>query len=66
MISDRFEDFTQSLRMFIEQKFRFQELFLNDADEAIGNIELACKSMLDTIFQLQVFILKQRKNIKKA
>lgn len=48
MISDRFEDFSQSLRVFIEQKIRFRELFLIDAGEAIGNVELACKSMLDT------------------
>jgi len=52
VISDRFEDFTQSLRIFIEQKFRFQELFLIDADEAIGNVELACKSILDTFASL--------------
>lgn len=52
MISDRFEDFAQSLRVFIEQKIRFQELFLIDADEAIGNIELACKGMLDTFSSL--------------
>lgn len=52
MISDRFEDFSQSLRVFIEQKFRYQELFLIDADEAIGNIELACKGMLDTFSSL--------------
>ena len=52
MISDRFEDFAQSLRVFIEQKFRFQDLFLIDAGEAIGNVELACKSMLDTFASL--------------
>jgi hypothetical protein len=52
MISERFEDFAQSLRLFIEQKMRFQELFLIDADEAIGNLELACKSMLDTFASL--------------
>jgi hypothetical protein len=48
VISDRFEDFAQSLRIFIEQKFRFQQLFLVDPGEAIGNVELACKGMLDT------------------
>lgn len=52
MISDRFEDFAQSLRIFIEQKFRYQELFLIDADEAVGNVELACKGMLDTFASL--------------
>lgn len=52
MISDRFEDFAQSLRVFIEQKYRFRELFLIDAGEAIGNVELACKSMLDTFSSL--------------
>lgn len=52
MISDRFEYFAQSLRIFIEQKYRYRELFLIDADEAVGNIELACKSMLDTFASL--------------
>lgn len=52
MISDRFEDFAQSLRIFIEQKIRFQQLFLIDAGEAIGNVELACKGMLDTFASL--------------
>lgn len=52
MISDRFEDFSQSLRVFIEQKHRYRELFLVDADEAVGNVELACKSMLDTFASL--------------
>ncbi|KQB95088.1 hypothetical protein AL073_18205 [Loktanella sp. 1ANDIMAR09] len=52
MISDRFEDFAQSLRIFIEQKYRYRELFLIDADEAVGNVELACKSMLDTFASL--------------
>lgn len=52
MISDRFEDFAQSLRVFIEQKYRFRQLFLIDAGEAIGNVELACKSMLDTFSSL--------------
>lgn len=52
MISDRFEDFSQSLRIFIEQKIRYQKLFLIDADEAIGNVELACKGMLDTFASL--------------
>lgn len=52
MISDRFEDFAQSLRVFIEQKFRYRELFLIDANEAIGNVELACKGMLDTFASL--------------
>lgn len=52
MISDRFEDFAQSLRVFIEQKFKFQQLFLIDSGEAIGNVELACKSMLDTFASL--------------
>lgn len=52
MISDRFEDFAQSLRVFIEQKHRYRELFLIDADEAVGNVELACKSMLDTFASL--------------
>ena len=52
MISDRFEDFAQSLRVFIEQKYRYRELFLIDADEAVGNVELACKSMLDTFASL--------------
>lgn len=52
MISDRFEDFVQSLRVFIEQKFRYRELFLVDADEAVGNVELACKGMLDTFASL--------------
>lgn len=52
MISDRFEDFAQALRVFIEQKYRYQELFLIDADEAVGNIELACKGILDTFASL--------------
>ena len=52
MISDRFEDFAQSLRVFIEQKYRYRELFLIDADEAVGNVELACKGMLDTFASL--------------
>ncbi len=52
MITGRFEDFAQSLRVFIEQKYRFQELFLIDSSEAIGNVELACKSMLDTFASL--------------
>lgn len=52
MISDRFEDFAQSLRVFIEQKIRYRELFLIDANEAIGNVELACKGMLDTFASL--------------
>jgi len=52
MISDRFEDFAQSLRVFIEQKIRYQELFMIDADEAVGNVELACKSVLDTFASL--------------
>lgn len=52
VISDRFEDFVQSLRVFIEQKIKYQKLVLIDADEAVGNIELACKSMLDTFASL--------------
>ena len=52
MISDRFEDFAQSLRVFAEQKFKFQQLFLIDAGEAIGNVELACKGMLDAFASL--------------
>jgi hypothetical protein len=52
MISDRFEDFAQSLRIFIEQKYRYRELFLIDPDEAVGNVELACKSVLDTLASL--------------
>ncbi len=52
MISERFEDFAQSLRIFIEQKFKYQELFLIDADEAVGNVELACKGMLDSFASL--------------
>ena len=52
MISDRFDDFSQSLRVFIEQKIKLQGLLLVDADEAVGNIELACKSMLDTFASL--------------
>lgn len=52
MISDRFEDFAQSLRVFIEQKYRYKDLFLIDADEAVGNIELAFKGILDTFASL--------------
>lgn len=48
MISDRFEDFSQSLRILIEQKMRFQQLFLIDKDEAVGNLELAMKGVLDS------------------
>lgn len=52
MISARFEDFCQSLRIFVEQKMRFQDLFLVDAPEAIGNLELGCKGMLDAFHSL--------------
>lgn len=52
MISDRFEDFAQSLRVFIEQKTRFQRLFQIDASEAIGNVELACSNMLNSFASL--------------
>lgn len=52
MISDRFEDFAQSLRVFIEQKAKFQKLLLIDAGEAIGNVEIACKGILDTFASL--------------
>ncbi|WP_310622402.1 hypothetical protein [Flexibacterium corallicola] len=52
MISERFEDFAQSLRVFIEQKYKYQDLFLVDANEAIGNVELACKGILDTFASL--------------
>lgn len=52
MISDRFEDFSQALRVFIEQKLRFPELFLIDAAEAIGNVEHAMKGKLDAFHSL--------------
>lgn len=52
MISDRFEDFSQSLRVFIEQKLRFSHLFPIDAAEAVGNVEHAMKGKLDAFHSL--------------
>lgn len=52
MISDRFEDFAQALRVFIEQKLRFRELFLIDGPEAVGNLEHAIKGILDSFHSL--------------
>lgn len=53
MILDRFEDFAQSLRVFSEQKMRFQHLFLTDPMEAIANVELSIKVMLDCFHSLK-------------
>ena len=52
MISERFEDFAQSLRVFGEQKLRFERLFLIDAMEAVGNVEHAMKGQLDAFHSL--------------
>ncbi len=52
MISDRFEDFSQAIRMFSEAKIEFYELFLVDPNDAVSNIELTVKSMLDAFSSL--------------
>lgn len=52
LISGRFEDFAQALRVFIEQKLRFHKLFLTDGPEAVGNLEHAVKGILDSFHSL--------------
>ena len=52
MISDRFEDFVQSLRVFGERKMGFMKLFVVDAAEAVGNLEHSCAGMLNSFHSL--------------
>lgn len=52
MISNRFEDIAQALRIFGEAKWRFNSLFLVDKAEAIGNVEQAISALLNSIHGL--------------
>lgn len=52
MISKRFESLSQALRIFAEQRFRFNQLFLIDAPEAVGNLDHAVESILNAFHGL--------------
>lgn len=53
MINHRFEDFAQCFRFFAEQKERLRQLILVDPMEAIANVELSMKVMLDCFHSLK-------------
>lgn len=52
MISERFESLAQAFRVFTEQHLRFQQLFLVDAREAVGNVEHAIDAILNAFHSL--------------
>lgn len=52
MISNRFESLSQAFRVFAEQQFRFNHLFLVDAPEAVGNLDHAVDGILNAFHGL--------------
>jgi hypothetical protein len=52
VISNRFESLTQAFRVFTEQQFRFRQLFLIDAPEAVGNLDHAIDGILNAFHGL--------------
>ncbi|MDW4560169.1 MULTISPECIES: hypothetical protein [Aeromonas] len=59
MISESFEDLAQSLRIFLESYWKLGQLLEVDRAEAVGNMEGAFKSILNSYHSLYDSMLKE-------